>query len=93
MLAHSVNAAASAYEMKPLWDAYAGTRPVYALEWPGFGSSDRPDLRYTPELMTRALNALVAELGSEVDVVALSLGSEFAAVHVRIQHPARRRAA
>lgn len=79
ILTHSVNAAASAYEMKPLWDAYAGRRPLYALEWPGFGGSDRPDVRYTPELMVKALRALVAELGSEVDVVALSLGSEFAA--------------
>ncbi|WP_027460680.1 alpha/beta fold hydrolase [Deinococcus murrayi] len=79
VLTHSVNAAASAYEMKPLWDAYAGTRPLYALEWPGFGSSDRPDVRYTPELMAQALTALVAELGTEVDVVSLSLGSEFAA--------------
>ncbi|MPY65183.1 alpha/beta fold hydrolase [Deinococcus sp. SDU3-2] len=79
ILTHSVNAAASAYEMKPLWDAYAGTRPLYALEWPGFGSSDRPDIAYTPELMASALTALVAELGQEVDVVGLSLGSEFAA--------------
>lgn len=79
VLTHSVNAAASAYEMKPLWNAYAGTRPVYALEWPGFGSSDRPDIRYTPELMAQALSALLADLGQEVDVVALSLGGEFAA--------------
>lgn len=79
VLTHSVNAAASAYEMKPLWDAYAGTRPVYALEWPGFGSSDRPDVRYTPELMAAALRALVGVIGTDVDVVSLSLGSEFAA--------------
>ncbi|GAA5511459.1 hypothetical protein Dcar01_00169 [Deinococcus carri] len=79
ILTHSVNAAASAYEVKPLWDAYAGQRPLYALEWPGFGSSDRPDVRYTPELMVKALRALVAELGTDVDVVALSLGSEFVA--------------
>ncbi|EYB68686.1 alpha/beta hydrolase [Deinococcus phoenicis] len=79
ILTHSVNAAASAYEMKPLWDAYAGRRPLYALEWPGFGSSDRPDVRYTPDLMAAALRALVTELGTDVDVVALSLGSEFAA--------------
>ncbi|GGR80547.1 alpha/beta fold hydrolase [Deinococcus sedimenti] len=86
VLTVSVNAAASAYEMKPLWDAFAGTRPVYALEWPGFGSSDRPDVKYTPALMTAALTALVAELGRDVDVVALSLGSEFAA-RAALQEP------
>lgn len=79
ILAHSVNAAASAYEVRPLWNVYAGTRPVYALEWPGFGSSGRPDVPYTPELMARALAALVEQLNTGVDVVALSLGSEFAA--------------
>ncbi|WP_216322175.1 alpha/beta fold hydrolase [Deinococcus aestuarii] len=79
ILTHSVNAAASAYEMRPLWETYAGTRPVYALEWPGFGSSERPDVTYTPELMAAALRALVAELGTDVDVVSLSLGGEFVA--------------
>lgn len=79
ILTHAVNAAASAYEMKPVWDMYVGNRPLYALEWPGFGSSDRPDIQYTPELMSRALLALVNHLESQVDVVALSLGSEFAA--------------
>lgn len=79
ILTHSVNAAASAYEMKPIWDTYAGTRPIYALEWPGFGSSARPDLRYTRELMTSALNALMSQVGQDADVVGLSLGSEFVA--------------
>ncbi|WP_102128143.1 alpha/beta fold hydrolase [Deinococcus planocerae] len=79
VLTPSVNAAASAYEVKPLWDAYAGTRPLYALEWPGFGSSSRPDVPYTPELMASAIRALVARIGGDVDVVALSLGGEFAA--------------
>ena len=79
VLTTSINAAASAYEMKPIFDTYAGTRPIYVLEWPGFGSSDRPDVDYTPELMTSALKALVAHIGGDVDVVSLSLGSEFAA--------------
>ena len=59
VLTHSINAAGSAYEMKPLWNTYAGTRPIYALEWPGFGSSDRPDTTYTPELMASALKAVL----------------------------------
>ncbi|MFC6592602.1 alpha/beta fold hydrolase [Deinococcus lacus] len=79
ILTHSVNAAASAYEMKPIFEAFRGKRPVYALEWPGFGTSDRPDVNYTPELMSSALSELVRQLGQDVDVVSLSLGSEFAA--------------
>ncbi|WP_161883708.1 alpha/beta hydrolase [Deinococcus alpinitundrae] len=79
LLTTSINAAASAYEMKPIFDTYAGTRPIYVLEWPGFGSSARPDATYTPDLMTRALSGLVAQISSDVDVVSLSLGSEFAA--------------
>ena len=84
LLLTSVNAAASAYEMRPLFLAYRGTRPVYVLEWPGFGSSDRLGVRYTPDLMTRALEQMIDVIGADangsaVDVVALSLGSEFAA--------------
>ena len=86
ILTHAVNAAASAYEVRPLWDAYAGQRPVYALEWPGFGQSDRPDTTYTAEQMSQALLALVRELNTDVDVVALSLGSEFAA-RAALQEP------
>ena len=86
VLVTSVNAAASAYEMRPLFLAYRGTRPVYVLEWPGFGSSDRPDIRYTPALMTSALLQLVKLAGADVDVVALSLGSEFAA-RAALQEP------
>ncbi len=79
VLVTSINAAASAYEMRPLFEEYRGRRPVYLLEWPGFGSSDRLDVRYTPELMTSALRHLTSLIGADVDVVALSLGSEFAA--------------
>ena len=32
LLVHSINAAASAYEVKPLFEHYAAIRPVYAIE-------------------------------------------------------------
>ncbi|HEY8600286.1 MAG TPA: alpha/beta fold hydrolase [Thermomicrobiales bacterium] len=83
VLVHSINAAASAYEMRPLFDAYRTHRPVYAPDLPGFGFSERSDRDYSPALYTAALaDLLTNEVQEEgaVDIVALSLGSEFAAL-------------
>ena len=84
LLIHSINAAGSAYEIKPLYEHYRRIRPVYALELPGFGFSDRPDEDYTPRRMTDAIRAMVEEIarrhgGMTVDALALSLSSEFLA--------------
>lgn len=84
VLLHSVNAAASAAEVRPIFDAVLGSRPVVAVELPGFGSSARQAQAYTPTLMTDALLRAVAEVrrltGSPVvDLLAVSLSCEFAA--------------
>ena len=80
VLIHSVNAAASAFEMKPLFELYREKRPVYALELPGFGFSDRTKRDYTPELYAAALlEFLETQVGRAADVVALSLSCEFVA--------------
>ena len=79
VLIHSVNAAASAFEVKPLFDMYRNTRPVYALELPGYGFSDRADRNYTPELFAGAIGEFLEQVGKPADVVALSLSSEFVA--------------
>ncbi|MGJ5179160.1 alpha/beta fold hydrolase [Bradyrhizobium oligotrophicum] len=84
LLIHSVNAAASAYEIKPLFEHYRRSRQVYALDLPGFGLSDRADRIYTPRLMTDAILLAANEIsrrhgGAAIDAVAVSLGCEFAA--------------
>jgi pimeloyl-ACP methyl ester carboxylesterase len=84
LLIHSINAAASAAEVEPLFTHYRQQRPVYAIELPGFGFSDRSDRSYTPRLMTDALHAALAIIQSEnggkvADVLAVSLSTEFAA--------------
>ena len=82
ILVHSINAAASSMEMAPLFDAFRQERPVFLLDLPGFGHSDRPDRDYTPEFYVEFLGEFLDQIASvhgATDVVALSLSCEFAA--------------
>ena len=84
LLIHSINAAANAYEVRPLYEHYRGSRPVYALELPGFGSSERADRIYTPRLMADAILDAAAEIagrhgGVAPDAIALSLSCAYLA--------------
>lgn len=81
VLVHSVNAAPSAYEIKPLFEHFRGKRPVYALDLPGFGFSDRSERLYSPLLFQNAITDFLEEIvGAPADVIVLSLSSEFAAL-------------
>jgi pimeloyl-ACP methyl ester carboxylesterase len=84
LLVHSVNAAASAYEVRPLFLHYGESRPVYAIDLPGFGLSARSDKVYTARTMADAIHAATAEIQARhhdepIDVMALSLSCEYAA--------------
>ena len=81
---HSINAVASAHEMRPLVRAILRERerPVYALEWLGFGHSDRPEIDYTPDVLEDQLEHFLERVlrpAGGADVVALSLGATYAA--------------
>ncbi|WP_375463776.1 alpha/beta fold hydrolase [uncultured Methylobacterium sp.] len=84
LLVHSINAAASAYEVRPLYLHDRPRRPVYALDLPGYGLSERARRVYTPRTMTDAIHAVAAEIrtrhgGARVDAVALSLSASYLA--------------
>lgn len=84
LLIHSVNAAASAYEVRPIFDRMQPTHRVYAVDLPGFGFSDRRPRDYSVRLFVDAvhdmLDVIATDAGSvPVDALALSLGAEFLA--------------
>ncbi len=80
VLLHSINAAPSAFEMKPIFEHFRGERPVYAVDLPGFGFSERSDRLYSPLVYQNAIcDFLKNVVGKPADVVALSLSCEFAA--------------
>lgn len=85
---HSINAVAAAHEMRPLVQRFQRStqRPLYALEWFGFGHSDRPDVDYTPELLEDQLEHWLEHVirpEGGADVIALSLGAAYAAAVAR----------
>lgn len=82
LLIHSINAAAAAHEIRPLYDHYRARRPVYALDLPGYGFSERSDRAYVPGLMVAGVRAVLAEIRSRhgegpIDALAVSLSCEF----------------
>lgn len=95
LLVHSVNAAASAAEVRPLYEHWRGTRTVFAVDLPGYGHSERSERDYTPRLMTDALHATLAQIAQRcgpgpVDALAVSLGCEFLA-RAAVEAPGRYR--
>jgi pimeloyl-ACP methyl ester carboxylesterase len=84
LLVHSINAAGSSYEVRPIYEEFRKERPVYSIDLPGFGFSERSERMYTPPLMVDAIQAMVTHIrevhgGAPIDALALSLSSEFLA--------------
>ena len=93
LLLHSINAAGSAREIKPIFDAMRSTHTVYAPDLPGFGHSERSERDYDIGLYVSSvvdmLDVIAASHGAEaVDGLALSLASEYLARAAR-DHPGR----
>jgi pimeloyl-ACP methyl ester carboxylesterase len=84
VLVHTINAAASAAEVRPLFESLSKHRTVYAIDLPGFGLSERANRLYTPRLMTDAIHDLVQHIqavhgAQAIDALAVSLSCEFLA--------------
>lgn len=84
LLVHSINAAGSVYEIKPVFDEFRKTHRVYAVDLPGFGFSERSDRRYDIQLFVDAIFDMLDLVAAKeeqcpVSAMALSLSAEFLA--------------
>ncbi|MDR0787547.1 MAG: alpha/beta hydrolase [Gemmatimonadota bacterium] len=84
ILLHAVSAISSAHEMRPLLQRLLPVtdRPIYVLEWLGFGHSDRPEIEYDPELLEGQLEhflSRVVQPRDGVDIIGYSVGAGYAA--------------
>lgn len=84
LLIHSINAAASPYEVKPIFEGLTHSHAVYAMELPGFELVDRKRRNYTVRLYRDAILAMAAHIRDEsgchsFDALAISLSCEFLA--------------
>jgi pimeloyl-ACP methyl ester carboxylesterase len=91
LLVHSVNAAACAAEVKPLFQHFSQSRQAWALDLPGYGLSERKAMAYTVRMMTDAVIACAQQAYAQagnvpIDALALSLSSEFLA-RAAAEHP------
>lgn len=84
LLVHSINALASAAEVRPLFEALCQDHSVYALDLPGYGLSDRLPRAYTVVDMCQAIRQVAQWVagqhpGQPLQGVGVSLSCEFVA--------------
>ncbi len=78
LLIHSINAAASAFEMRGPFNGLGAGFAVNALDLLGYGNSDRPARRYSAEDYIDQIGAALARLDRPTALVASSLGAAYA---------------
>lgn len=93
LMIHSINAAGSVYEVKPVFENFRSRCRVYAPDLPGFGFSERSARDYNVRLYVDAIHDMLGRIAEEcgetpVDTLALSLSSEFLA-RAAVESPQR----
>ncbi len=62
LLLPALSTVSSRREWQPLAEAVADRRQLVSFDWPGFGDSDRPALRYDAALLRAGLDAVLRDL-------------------------------
>lgn len=78
LLVHGLHLYAGLHDMLPIFDAFRMATPIYAIDLPGFGRSEKSDRPYRASLYEAAVLELMKEqIGQACHVVCLDNASEF----------------
>ncbi len=81
LVIHGVHPAAGIHDIRPIFAAFVSARPVFALDLPGFGGSEKTDRPYRPSMYQAAIIEFIQQVvGAPCDIVCLGLSCEFAAL-------------
>lgn len=90
LLVHSINAAASAYEVRHPFADLQADYTTHALDLPGFGLSDRPPRLYRAPDYIEVVMQMLSQIGQPTILLASSLAATFAvAAAARLPHLVR----
>ncbi len=79
LLVHGLRMFAGLFDILPIFEAFGNSRPVYAIDLPGFGRSEKTDRPYRPSMYQEAITDFIKnQIGKPCHVLTLGNASEFA---------------
>ncbi|WP_298819595.1 alpha/beta fold hydrolase [Chloroflexus sp.] len=82
LLIHSINAAASVFEMREPFQRLSQHFAVHAIDLVGYGNSSRPPWRYRAAIYVDLIVAAIERIGEPIALIASSLGAAYAVMAV-----------
>lgn len=81
LLIHGLHLYAGLHDVLPILEAFRTSRPIYAIDLPGFGGSEKTDRPYRPAMFQEAISDFIKnQIGQPCHVLTLGNASSFASM-------------
>ena len=81
LLVHGLHLYAGLHDILPVFEAFRTSRPIYAIDLPGFGGSEKTDRPYRPSMYQEAISDFIKnQIGQPAHVLTLGNASTYASM-------------